>query len=128
MVHFVMRRLVVLPVILLGITAVVFSLMYLIPGDPAALMAGPEANQEEIEALRVRLGLDRPPAVRYLEYVWRVIHLDLGTSLRTREPVIDAIIARLPNTLILAGIAVSLASFLMASMLSVMKLLGVQFP
>ena len=111
MAYYVMRRLLLLPVILLGITAVAFSLMYLIPGDPAALMAGPEANQEEIEALRVRLGLDRPPILRYLEYVWRAAHFDLGTSLRTREPVIHAIMARLPNTLMLAGIAISLSVF-----------------
>ena len=112
MAHYVVRRLLVLPVVLLGITLLTFSLMYLIPGDPAALLAGPQATQADIEALRAQLGLDRPAPVRYLDYLWDILHLDLGTSIRTKEPVLQEIMTRLPNTLLLAGIAICLAAVL----------------
>lgn len=106
MARYVARRLLVLPVVLLGITLLTFSLMYLIPGDPAALLAGPQATQADIEAFRAQLGLDRPATMRYLDYLWKLLHLDLGTSIRTKEPVLQEILTRLPNTLLLAGIAI----------------------
>ena len=106
----VLRRLQLLPVARFGVTLVTFSLMYLIPGDAAELLAGPEAGQVEIEALRSRLGLDRPAPVRYLDYVARLLRFDLGTSLRTKEPAAREIMARLPNTLLLAGAAIVLAA------------------
>lgn len=107
---YVLRRILLLPVALFGVTLVTFSLMYLIPGDAAELLAGPEAGQVEIEALRSRLGLDRPAPVRYLDYVARLLRFDLGTSLRTKEPAAREIMARLPNTLLLAGAAIVLAA------------------
>lgn len=108
--YFARRFLLSLPV-LVGVTAVTFSLMYLIPGDPAVLLAGPTANADEINALRSRLGLDRPPIARYLDYMARLVKLDFGTSLRTKEPVAFEIMVRLPNTLLLAGVAIALAAF-----------------
>jgi peptide/nickel transport system permease protein len=108
--YFARRFLLSLPV-LVGVTAVTFSLMYLIPGDPAVLLAGPTANADEINALRSRLGLDRPPIPRYLDYMARLVKLDFGTSLRTKEPVAFEIMVRLPNTLLLAGVAIALAAF-----------------
>lgn len=107
---YVIRRVLLLPAALFGVTLVTFSLMYLIPGDAAELLAGPEAGQVEIEALRSRLGLDRPAPVRYLDYAARLLRLDLGMSLRTKEPATREIMARLPNTLKLAGAAIVLAA------------------
>lgn len=107
--RYVMRRVILLPVILLGLTLITFSLMYIIPGDPAELIAGPQATLEDIEVLREELGLNRPPVVRYLDYLWDILHLDLGTSTSTKEPVIREIATRLPNTLALAGIAMLVA-------------------
>lgn len=107
--YFAQRFLLSLPV-LVGVTVVTFSLMYLIPGDPAVLLAGPTANLDEITALRSRLGLDRPPVFRYLDYMGRLIRFDFGTSLRTKEPVAFEIKARLPNTLLLASIAITMAA------------------
>ncbi|MGQ0570853.1 MAG: ABC transporter permease [Armatimonadota bacterium] len=107
--YFARRFLLSLPV-LVGVTVVTFSLMYLIPGDPAVLLAGPTANLDEITALRSRLGLDRPPVFRYLDYMARLVRFDFGTSLRTKEPVAFEIKARLPNTLLLASIAITLAA------------------
>lgn len=116
MTAYVIRRLLLVPLVLLGITTITFSLMYLIPGDPAVLLAGPYASGEEVEALRARLGLDRPALVQYADYVRRLLHFDLGNSLRTRTPVAKEVMLRLPNTLMLAGIAIALAAILGVSL------------
>jgi len=124
---FIARRVASLPVVIVGVTTITFALMYLIPGDPAVLLAGPYATQDEIEALRVRLGLDRPAIVRYFDYIKDLGRLDLGTSLRTRRPVMHEIMLRLPNTFTLAGIAILLATILglFAGILSAVKHLSV---
>lgn len=124
---FIVKRVAFLPVVIVGVTTITFSLMYLIPGDPAALLAGPYATQDEIQALRVRLGLDRPVIVRYLDYIKDLGRFDFGTSLRTRRPVIHEIMLRLPNTFIITGIAILLATIfgLFAGILSAVKHLSI---
>jgi len=124
---FIVKRVAFLPVVIVGVITITFTLMYLIPGDPAVLLAGPYASQDEIEALRVRLGLDRPVIVMYLEYIRDLGRLNFGTSLRTRRPVIHEIMLRLPNTFTIAGLAILLATIfgLFAGILSAVKHLSV---
>ena len=79
-----------------------FALAYLLPSDPARMVAGPHASEEVVERIRVELKLDQPLPVQYAHYVGGVARLDLGRSYRTKEPVLDAIKRSLPWTALLA--------------------------
>jgi peptide/nickel transport system permease protein len=109
MLRFLTRRLALTIPVLLGVATLVFALIHLIPGDPAQAMLGEAAAQEDVEALRQRLGLDRPLIEQYGMFLRSAVRGDLGTSLRTSEPVAQAILARLPATLELAGAAMLVA-------------------
>ncbi|MGQ0732350.1 MAG: ABC transporter permease [Acidobacteriota bacterium] len=98
----------VLPV-LTGISLLVFSLVHLIPGDPAVIAAGLEASPETVERIRRDLGLDQPLAKQFATFVWRTTHGDLGVSIRTGRPVAQEIRERLPHTAILAAAGVTIA-------------------
>jgi peptide/nickel transport system permease protein len=87
----------ILPVLLV-LSIVTFGVMRLIPGDPIDIMWGGEVSRETVEAARTRLGLDRPLALQYLWWLARVARGDLGFSLRTHQPVTEAIAQRLPVT------------------------------
>jgi peptide/nickel transport system permease protein len=87
--------------VLLGITMITFFLTDAIPGDPVTIMLGPSPSAAQAEAIRAKFGLDRPLWVRYLNYVWDVLHLDLGRSLYFGVPVTQKILERLPVTLLL---------------------------
>lgn len=105
------RLLAVIPLVLL-VTALVYSLVLLLPGDPAIALVGLEnASEERLRAIRERLGLDRPIHVQYLRWLGRLARGDFGTSLRTGEPVLAALVGRAPVTLglALASTAVGLA-------------------
>ena len=77
----------------------VFSLLYLAPGDPAAIIAGDQASPEDIARIHAALGLDRPFLVRFGEWLWRVLHGDLGTSIFANLPVAHMIGQRVEPTL-----------------------------
>lgn len=102
MLMFILRRLVQTVPVIFGVTLVVFTIMQLVPGDPAVLLAGEGATKETIEALRVQLGLNQPLYVQYMEYVSSIFQGDFGTSLKNNQPVLDEILLRLPITLELA--------------------------
>ncbi|GAA0318641.1 ABC transporter permease [Bacillus carboniphilus] len=99
---FIIRRLLQMIPVLLGVTFVVFLIMQMVPGDPAMLIAGEGASDEQVEAIREDLGLNRPMIIQYFDYVGNVIQGDLGTSIRTDRPVLDEIMFRLPITIELA--------------------------
>ena len=80
------RVLATIPVVLM-VALFVFSLLYIAPGDPAAIIAGDQATPEDVERIRASLGLDRPFLVRFGEWLWQVLHGDLGTSIFTNLPV-----------------------------------------
>jgi peptide/nickel transport system permease protein len=91
-------------IVLILVSAITFFLINLAPGGPAALMRM-DATPEQREALAKRLGLDRPVPLRYLDWLAAASHGDLGTSMLTQEPVVSRIADRLPNTLLLSGLA-----------------------
>ncbi len=97
--QYVARRLAFIVPQLLGIVAVSFFLVSLIPGDPAVLMLGPLASQDSIAKLHASLGLNQPLAIRFLHYVWRLLHGDLGTSWQTQRPVLLDLLQRAPATI-----------------------------
>jgi ABC-type dipeptide/oligopeptide/nickel transport system permease component len=91
--------------VLLGVATLVFSLIHLIPGDPAQAMLGESAPQADVEELRRRLGLDRPLVEQYSAFLADTLRGDLGTSLRTGLPVTESILERMPATFELAAAA-----------------------
>lgn len=112
MLSFLARRLALTVIVLLGVATLVFSLIHLVPGDPAQAMLGEGAAPEDIAQLRGRLGLDRPLAEQYAAYMRGLLRGDLGTSLRTQQPVTDQIAERIPATAELAGAAMLVAVLL----------------
>ncbi len=103
MVLFVWRRLRATVPLLFFVSLVVFALVHALPGDPAVLFLGEEADAETLARFRARLGFDRPLVVQYGEWLGRALQGDLGRSLRTNQPVTEAILQRLPVTLELLG-------------------------
>jgi peptide/nickel transport system permease protein len=97
-----------------GLIAVVFFISRVIPSDPVALIAGETASRAQIEALRTKLGLDRPLLVQLVDYYRQLLKGDLGTSLFTTRPVADDLFARLPAT-----IELTLAAMLIAVLIGV---------
>jgi len=99
---YIAKRLLYLVPTLLFVLAGSFLLMRLIPGDPAALMLGPEASVTQIDALREEMGLNRSVVVQFWEYLSRTVTGDLGKSLYFRQPVLDVVLARCETSLLLA--------------------------
>lgn len=102
MTQYVARRLLILPIVLLGVSMLVFLVIHLVPGNPAQVIAGADAPPETVEAIEKDLGLDRPLPEQYLRYLGRVLQGDLGTSLRSNRPVLDEVLDALPKTIELA--------------------------
>jgi peptide/nickel transport system permease protein len=111
---YVIRRLILTIPILLLVSIMVFSLLQLIPGDPATVILGQEATPEAKAALRRELGLDRPIVMQYFSWLGKVVQGDLGRSLVDRSPVIEHIAQRLPATLEL-----TLGTFIIALLIAV---------
>lgn len=109
MLKYIFRRIILLIPILLGVTVIVFGIMFMTPGDAAILMLGENAPPAELEALRERLGLNEPAYVQYGMWLGRVLQLDFGRSIRSGRPVTREIIARLPATIELALLATLLS-------------------
>ena len=107
--NYLIKRLLSTIPVLIGISLLLFFMLRMLPGDPAQVLAGQMATPEEIENIRHQLGLDRPIYEQYAVYMSHLVRLDLGRSARTQNPVIDEIWARLPNTLLLAVVAITLA-------------------
>jgi peptide/nickel transport system permease protein len=93
------RRIMATIPVMLVVAFFVFSLLYLAPGDPAAIIAGDQATPADVERIRASLGLDRPFLVRFGEWLWQIMHGDLGTSIFTNLPVSHMIAQRIEPTL-----------------------------
>ena len=110
---FVLRRILVTIPMMAVVALFVFGLLYLAPGDPAAMIAGDQATPAQIENIRSSLGLDRPFVVRFVSWIIGVVHGDLGNSLFSGQSVASMIVQRVPATLSVMGltliISISLA-------------------
>jgi peptide/nickel transport system permease protein len=103
--RFLLRRLLLTIPVLVGVATLVFSLIHLVPGDPVQAMLGESASPQDIAQLRTRLGLDRPLLVQYASFMTDAAKGNLGTSLRTNQPVVQVVGERLPATFQLAAAA-----------------------
>ncbi|SEN55262.1 peptide/nickel transport system permease protein [Paracoccus alcaliphilus] len=99
---YLLRRLIGMVVVIFLVLTITFVLVRLAPGDPAALMLGPDAAPAEVAALRIRLGLDQPIAVQYLTFLGNILRGDLGQSLFFNQPVATVLASRAEPTIFLA--------------------------
>ena len=108
--HFLASRLFSAFVVVLGVSCLVFLLIHLVPGDPVEVMLGESSQPADREALRQALGLNLPLHLQLWNYLNGLLHLDLGTSLHSRQPIAEILLGRIPATLELAaaGLAVAL--------------------
>lgn len=111
--RYILRRILLTIPLLLGISFLVFALVNIIPGDPISVMLGSNPllapDPATVEQLRRQYGLDQPPGVQYLQFLGRLLRGDLGSSIQSQEPVLEAVLARLPATLQLAVAAMVVA-------------------
>ncbi len=99
---YIVKKMLALPLILVGVSLLVFVAIRALPGDPARLMAGPEATQEAVDNMTRRLGLDRSLPAQYASFAVGALTGDLGTSIKSKLPVVSEIRERLPFTIGLA--------------------------
>ncbi|GJL88270.1 MAG: ABC transporter permease [Minwuia thermotolerans] len=103
--RYVLKRVRRLVVVIFAVTLFTFLLVNVLPGDVAYDIAGQDASEEEVQAIRADLGLDRPVMVRYVEWLGDFVQGDWGRSFRTDEPVVEAILSRFPVSLELMLVA-----------------------
>lgn len=106
---YVLRRILATIPVMAVVALFVFSLLYIAPGDPAAVIAGDQATPADVERIRASLGLDRPFLIRFGEWSWQILHGDLGTSIFTNLPVAAMIAQRIEPTLSLMAITLIFA-------------------
>lgn len=123
MLTYVFRRILEMIPVLLVVSLLVFGFIKLLPGDPARIYAGPDAQQSTIEAARVHLGLDKPLVQQYVNWLGGLFHGDLGMTYRTQQPVTQVIEKSFMPTLYLAlaGFGWSVVLGLLAGVLSALK-------
>lgn len=109
MANYILKRFAGMALVIFIVLTLVFVLVRLAPGDPAALMLGPEATAADIAALRSRLGLDQPIIVQYFGFIANVLRGDLGTSIFFNQPVTDVLIARAEPTVFLTLFSILIA-------------------
>src|ERR1700724_3041480 len=109
MASYILRRILATMPVMAIVALFVFSLLYIAPGDPAAVIAGEQASPADVERIRQSLGLDRPFLVQFGTWLWRILHGDLGTSIFTNLPVASLIAQRIEPTLSLMAVTLILA-------------------
>jgi ABC-type dipeptide/oligopeptide/nickel transport system permease component len=107
--QYIARRILLAVPVLIFVSIFVFSVVHLAPGDPVRMMVNPKMGQEVIQAVREKLGLDRPLHIQYLLFMKRILMGDLGRSLYTRQEISSMILQRLPNTITLMMVGLLLA-------------------
>ena len=103
---FILKRLCTLIPVLIVVSILVFLMAHVMPGDPARIMAGDTATEQDVEKIRVAYGFDRPLYEQYFRYISKALRGDFGTSFRTGRPVAQEIAIRFPNTMLLAVAAI----------------------
>ena len=106
---YIVRRVIATIPVMAVVALFVFSLLYLAPGDPAAVIAGDQATPQDVERIRASLGLDRPYLVRFGEWVFNILQGDLGVSIFTNLPVSLMISQRIEPTLALMVVTLVLS-------------------
>src|SRR5213075_762603 len=106
---YVVRRILATIPVMAVVALFVFSLLFIAPGDPAAVIAGDQATPADVERIRQSLGLDWPFLVQFSDWAWRLLHFDLGRSIFTNLPVTTMIVQRVEPTLSLMVVTLLLS-------------------
>ena len=109
MLRFILKRLLWIIPVVLGVTLLIFAIMELTPGDPVRLMLGANATQEQLDAARIEMGLDKPFPVRFATFIGDMLRGDFGTSYMTKQSVGEQFLLRFPFTLRIAALSVLIA-------------------
>jgi len=109
MLNYLVSRLFGALLVVFGVMSIVFMLIHVVPGDPIEVMLGESAQAADREALSEALGLNLPLSTQWVNYINGLLHLDLGTSLHSKRPVIDVLTERIPATSLLAGTSILIA-------------------
>jgi peptide/nickel transport system permease protein len=109
MLTYIVRRVLATIPVMVIVALFVFSLLFIAPGDPAAVIAGDQASPADVERIRQNLGLDRPFLIQFSEWAWRLLHADLGRSIFTNLPVTTMIAQRVEPTLSLMVVTLLLS-------------------
>ena len=112
MVQYVLRRILIAVPMLLGAMSIVFFAMRILPGNPCMAMMGDQATTEALADCTKNLGLSRPLAVQYADYIWRSVRFDFGNSFRQGYPVSEYIARMFPHTLVLVGASAIVAALI----------------
>ncbi len=112
MFKYIARRILFLLPLLVGVSFIVFSLLYITPGDPARMVLGDQATEEAVQEFRNKEGLNDPFLVQYGRYVYKALQGDIGRSYMTRRPVSDEILSAFPSTIKLAALSMVIAILL----------------
>ena len=110
---YILKRILSMIPVLLGVSLIIFTILYFIPGDPARMILGDEAEEAAVQELRDEMGLNDPFVVRYVRYVGDLLKGDMGVSYVTNQPVADEVFSRYPTTIVLATVS-TLVAVLMA--------------
>jgi ABC-type dipeptide/oligopeptide/nickel transport system permease component len=110
--EFILRRLLTSIFVLLGVSIITFFIARVVPNDAAALYIGPKARPEEIERVRIQLGLDKPLPTQYAIYMSELLRGDLGNSISTKRPITEELSGRLPATMELLFAGMFLATLI----------------
>ena len=108
---------------MLIISTIIFLVIRVIPGDPAHVIAGIDASESDIEAIRIKLGTDKPMSTQYVQWLWNVFRFDFGNSLISGQSVTQLILERFPLTLTLAllGLVISITIAIPLGVISAVK-------
>lgn len=110
LVSFIVQKLLNALLVVMALSILVFSILQLVPGDPALTVAGAGASQVDVDVIRTQLGLDRPVWLQFLTWLWDILRGDWGRSIVSREPVLPILLARLQMTMLLATAGIAIAS------------------
>jgi ABC-type dipeptide/oligopeptide/nickel transport system permease component len=123
LISYIIKRLLWAIPTLLGVSVLVFSMVHMVPGDPALVMLGEHANKEAVDALREQMGLNKPLLEQYLLFITNAVQGDFGISIMSGEPVIDEFADRFPATVELSLVALTFATIvgLFAGIISAVK-------
>jgi ABC-type dipeptide/oligopeptide/nickel transport system permease component len=135
MATYLLRRILLVVPVLVGVSVIAFLMSHLVPGDPVTVMLGQQGTAEDAARLRESLGLNDPLWMQYWRYVSRAVQGDLGTSIRSGQPVLEEIVERIPSTLtltvcaivtaVVVGMALGVAAAISRSAVADAALMGV---
>lgn len=106
---YILKRILAMIPVLLGVSLIIFTILYFIPGDPARMILGDDVEEEVVQELRDEMGLNDPFIIRYAKYVVNLLKGDMGISYVTNQPVSTELFSRYPTTIILATVSTLVA-------------------